>query len=475
MFQGMAQHRAGMRLRDMAESKQLLWELTSYEPTVMQCFGIVESVCLSHGVHCKIDSNPVTEEFNRFLQQRWAPFLRDCIRCFFTYGFVPWTVSKDSSGEEIPEVLPSGIFDWWIEPTAKDPKSYVQETNPGLLSYRVRLTSPMSIKDSDVHIYKFRSPTMQVSCNSFLSATVPSPMCHVLTDYKHLRQAQLRRSYADSWNTTAKLICSFKPPYKVQEDPSSSLMDFADESYFDPSMNLMLPGIAPLQATNMWTRDAQIRKQFTGVSVHEPDIFTLPKDHDVSAQPMLTPCEDIDFLMAKFQRDVCAIVGVPEEMVLTRTKARMADTVHRTLAAGKIFSSNMKQICDHLKQVAADAYRQIYSKQNAEFCFAPMPRLEVEKIDDLKVLYEIGAITPDVSIQLTELLMGDEIVMGRKRMQLEQEERVASSKRRAGGRTDEDGNTALDSGGLRHLKTKLQGSPKGAKGEKEKKAPPENS
>ena len=79
MFQGMAQHRAGMRLRDMAESKQLLWELTSYEPTVMQCFGIVESVCLSHGVHCKIDSTPVTEEFNRFLQQRWAPFLRDCI------------------------------------------------------------------------------------------------------------------------------------------------------------------------------------------------------------------------------------------------------------------------------------------------------------------------------------------------------------------------------------------------------------
>ena len=116
----------------------------------------------------------------------------------------------------------------------------MQENNPGLLTYRVCLTSAMSIKDIDIYIYKFRSPTMQVSCNSFLSATVPSPMCHVLMDYKHLRQAQIRRAYADSWNTTAKLICSFKLPYKVQEDPSSSLMDFANESYFDLSMNLML-------------------------------------------------------------------------------------------------------------------------------------------------------------------------------------------------------------------------------------------
>ena len=100
-------------------------------------------------------------------------------------------------------------------------------------------------------------------------------------------------------------------------------------------------------------------------------------------------------------------MGVPEEIVLTRTKARMADTVHSTLAAGKIFSSNMKQICNHLKQVAADVYSQIYSKQNTDFCFAPMPHLEVEKIDDLKVFYDIGVVTPDVSIQLTELLMGD--------------------------------------------------------------------
>ena len=47
----------------------------------------------------------------------------------------------------------------------------------------------------------------------------------------------------------------------------------------------------------------------------------------------------------------------------------------------------MKQICDHLQQVAADVYQKIYSKQNTVFCFVPMPSLEVEKIEDLKVLF----------------------------------------------------------------------------------------
>ena len=60
---------------------------------------------------------------------------------------------------------------------------------------------------------------------------------------------------------------------------------------------------------------AQIKKQFdqgAAGSTHQPDVFTLPRDHDVAQQPMLNPCEDLDFLMSKFQHDVCSIMGVPE-------------------------------------------------------------------------------------------------------------------------------------------------------------------
>ncbi len=108
-----------------------------------------------------------------------------------------------------------------------------------------------------------------------------------------MRQAQIRRSHADTWNTTAKLVCSFTPSVRVQEDPGASLMDFAYDSYYQPGMHLGLPAFAPLGATNLWTSDTQIRRQFEGPGTHQPDVFTLPRDHSVAQQFMLVPCEDL--------------------------------------------------------------------------------------------------------------------------------------------------------------------------------------
>ena len=130
-------------------------------------------------------------------------------------------------------------------------------------------------------------------------------------------------------------------------------MDFADDSYYQPGMHMGIPAFAPLNATNLWSRDAQIKKQFdqgAAGTTHQPDVFTLPRDHDVAQQPMLTPCEDLDFLMSKFQRDVCAVMGVPEEMV--RSQAHGAqETVRKTMASGRIFSSNMVEVCRQLQEL----------------------------------------------------------------------------------------------------------------------------
>jgi len=45
-------------------------------------------------------------------------------------------------------------------------------------------------------------------------------------------------------------------------------------------------------------------------------------------------------------------------------------------------------------------YKLVYKKDNVEFILMPLPKLEVENIADLKVLHEIGAITPDMSLQV---------------------------------------------------------------------------
>ena len=64
----------------------------------------------------------------------------------------------------------------------------------------------------------------------------------------------------------------------------SALMDFAhDDAYSAPALGqAMLP---PLAATNVWQRENVIRRQFESApSKHHPEVFALPKDHDVVPQ-----------------------------------------------------------------------------------------------------------------------------------------------------------------------------------------------
>jgi hypothetical protein len=424
MFERFARNRASLRQRDIAESKLLLWELVTHEPTVLQCFNVIESTCMSQGLFCRIDGEACSEKFSKFVERHYTAFCKQALRAFFTYGFVPWVVRKLDDGEEVPEVLPNGTFHWYTEVPSKSGQAVVQQENPGLVTYRVKITAPLDIKDEDVEVFVFIPPALDVSIYSMLYATVPSPLSHVLVDYKNLRQAQIRRSHADAWNTTAKLICKFKPTVRVQEDPTSSLMDFADDSYLTSGMYGGMPLFAQLAATNLWSRDAQIRKQFeTAPGTHQPDVFTLPRDHEVHQQPMLEPCEDIEFLLRKFQRDVCAVMGVPDDMMGV-TQRGGVETAKKTMASGRVFTTNMQDICRYIAQLLWAVYKRIYGKDNAEFILIPMPRMEIESIADLKVLSEIGAINPDMSLQISQILLGEDIDNKRRRMDLQRGQSV---------------------------------------------------
>lgn len=65
--------------------------------------------------------------------------------------------------------------------------------------------------DEEVYIYDFVPAKFDICTNSMLYATVVSPLSHLIVDYKNLRQAQIRRSHADAWNTQSHLITTFKP------------------------------------------------------------------------------------------------------------------------------------------------------------------------------------------------------------------------------------------------------------------------
>lgn len=227
----MARHNT--RLRDIQESRGLLLELVTSEPTILQCFKIIESTCLSQGIFCRIGGQEASPRFQRFLEDHYVPFCRAAIRAMFTYGFVPWRLRKLAKGDEVPEVLPPGTFSWHTEvgpdEQGRSPGLYMhaqpkkKRRNPNsahlstadddasrLVVYRITPTAG-GVREEDVSIYISHPPALEVSTNSSLYATVPSPLAYILADYKNLREAQKRRSHADAWNTTARIVSTFKP------------------------------------------------------------------------------------------------------------------------------------------------------------------------------------------------------------------------------------------------------------------------
>jgi hypothetical protein len=462
-YQGLMRARQNHRAQDMAESQALLLELGTCEPTLQQCLKIIESTCLSQGIYCCINGKECSTEFQRHLDRHYIPFLKDALRSIIIFGFVPWRVRRLSTGDTVPEVLPPGTFDWHTEvgPThqaaqqarwqphlgkrkRKLPKGDDDDTR--LVVYRV-IPTASGLREEEIEVYHANNPSLDVTANSIMSATVPSPLAHILSDYKNLRNAQLRRSYADAWNTTAHLISTFRPNLRQQDEPSQYLMDFVHESHFDQPALLGNPLYPALQAHNYFERDLLIRRQLDRPSTHRPQVYTLPRDHDVVPQVMLTPCEDLTFLLDKFRRDVSALTGVPHEMVIGRDHGNH-ETVRKTIASGRIFSTNMHELCRHCQYLLSKVYYQIYRGRinAAEFTLTPMPRLEVETIADFKVLYEIGALTPDMSLELSRIMLGSASHSRRKPANMTPPNREAQAL--SSGKKEEEKGGAVDMSGL---------------------------
>ena len=123
------------------------------------------------------------------------------------------------------------------------------------------------------------------------------------------------------------------------------------------------------------------------------------------------------------------------------------ETVRKTIASGRLFSTNMHEICRHLQALLKQVYRYIYKKDaGIEFLLVPMPRLEVETIADFKVLFEIGALTPDMSLKLSRILLGEDVGAKKQRVSKKNNEDEATIKpnesiKEAWGNKDGKGNT----------------------------------
>ena len=166
------------------------------------------------------------------------------------------------------------------------------------------------------------------------------------------------------------------------------------------------------------------------------------------------PCEDVDFLLNKFQSDVANVTGVPMDMVHGVT--RVNESSQKTMSSGRLFMAKMTDLCRKLQMLLAEVYRDIYGDADVRFFMVPMSRLEINSVADLKVLFDAGCLTPDMSLQLSSLLLGEELHNKRRRMQM-----VAGADRKD--------NEEMDGAGLKRFKQSEKNGEKKTEKKAEKK------
>jgi hypothetical protein len=385
--------RQRQRAADIAESYYLLLELSCCEPIIQQAFGIIESVCLAHGVTATASGRATTPDFQQHIDRYWVPFLKSAIRVMHTTGFVAWRQCTLPSGDKIPEVLPLGTYRWSVE---------VSEKNNAMLSYRVQL-NPESRKEDNIRITQFTPPNYMVSENSIMYATVSSPMSYVIESYKNMQGALKRQNHADAWNCTARVV--------VANDPKEFSHDQHRKELFG-TLGLGLSDVDGPAANPRALQPSHIDEIFYERSMnHVPAVYALPPYHRLDPAPPLQPCADLPYLASKYKYDVCSLLGIPPDMLMTAHKALEgggADSSKSRMGGGanRIFQAKMQSVCYFLRTLATEVYETIYKGATATFDIIPMPRLEISGIEDLKILHEIGVIQPEHTIELASLLMG---------------------------------------------------------------------
>lgn len=385
------------RKADIVESRQLVLELGTYEPMVQQCLQIIQSTALSQDIDLEVDGKPCTPEFQAFVNANWKSQCYNALQAGFMYGFIPWRIRKTKSGDKCPEVLPPGTFNWSIETNKGTPVNNVDPST--ILRYRVDMVDA-NIQNNKVYIHDFFTPNLDVSRLSNIYAAVPSPLTHVIPDYKNLREAQIRRSHADKWNTTARIVTDYNPPRMPTDNPESSLLQNAEAG--------LMPDGQTLPMFRFWQeRDEQIDHQFTKPTNHTPTVYNMPKHVSQQVLGHLQPCEDIPFLYDKFQNDVTSVFGIPPDMLGNR-RSGGRDLTKRAQLSGRIFSANIQRIAVILQSFLNSVYHQIYGGQNINFTLTSIPRLDVESIADLKTLFEIGALSADATAHISDMLLGVE-------------------------------------------------------------------
>jgi hypothetical protein len=403
------------------EYAECLSFIINHDPSMQRSLTIIEEYIFSNNPKITITGQDTSDRFRFFFVKYFIAIARQIQRYNLFCGFVPWTVDTLSSGEKVPKVLPIGAFSWTVipvdrkskkrkgvngEPTTQVPKNDINSGNiyinqPSFLQYNVECLAGIGVEMNEIMVSTVTMPTMLLGSQSRSSMShsqrfdaanmMFSPLVSITDSYMRLERAQNRKSYADDWNTTARIVTSNNPPRLNNDAPDMALLDGLNGGRSLGS-SLGTYKYENMQLTFSPTDvdvESILTKNNGGRSQHCPVVYTLPQHYNIQRLDNLTPIENTDMLYQEYEKAVSQLTGVPLPLIQncdTKTGSTSGDN---SALFDKLLSSVCKRIALQIEEVMQDMYTYIYhpeakgslepGKLNIKFNFQPLVEPEEEK------------------------------------------------------------------------------------------------
>jgi hypothetical protein len=328
-----------------------------------------------------------------FFQKHFVPVAKQMFRYNMLCGFVPWTIIKLNNGQRVPKILPIGTFSWEVQTvdqtnktkartdthyngsTQKSANIYTEKQT--FLQYVVESITPIGLEHSNIIVTTITEPSISMTDKQhnapnklfgslrFEAANLLfSPLVSVAYSYMRLERGLHRRSYADDWNTTARIVTSNNPPRMNTDAPDMGMLDGlagANEAGMGNSLGSYTYDNMQLRFSPYDTKVENIlTKNNGGSSQHCPSVYTLPQHYKIEKMDHLTPIEDPVQLCVDYQRAVAQISGIPLALVQNFDKNAGLSAGEDPMLMDKLMMQVCQRIAVQMETMLTEMYTHTY-------------------------------------------------------------------------------------------------------------------
>lgn len=377
-----------------------LIDMACRDPDMVSCITRISNQVLNNDFEVKEGDKSVSPTLTALLNIKYKHFFRDCITASYVCGFVPYYIVKEN-GMRFPRSMPMGSYSWRVRASEKKKQSNVSE-------YQLIILSG-ALSESDVHIFEVHTPVFDRG-----EYEICSPLNGMLQYYSIWKNASIKFEVANEWNSSKHITVTERIDVKDQTTSGIQLLDEQRRYNLTGQHNnvvhdnlLRLTGNGTTASVATAFNHAVITQfrddQSCVVGSKRAAVHIMPPNTETGELSNMDTGTHMEESRSSYQKACYCFYGL--------TNLNELHSGHTTQDATAGTNREQYACVIHMRSILNALGREVYAKcfevdpQLVKFDIRALPRFEINTVADIKLMWEIGMLTPSDMAALRKTIM----------------------------------------------------------------------